>query len=325
MSLDVDEPVEDVQNDGTGDYHGASDDYEEPLNSGSSGETADDKSGDATPTEPTGGDEQSVFSDHSRELASSFGLSDEDLNSFGSEDALLAAIRLSDSRNIASVAQQWDQFQQPSGQQVFPQQPLGQQIPQTGGQQVQQTAAGHPNDLQLDWGEDPEDIDPIIRTNIERAFSSMQQQFEQLRQEQQRLQDYEREQSFLRETQQFDATLDELPYDGFGKSENLNQLQLGKRQQLWQTLSHLRAVDAAQGGTGEISQQLIQRAYMASFPQEFTKQQQKLFAQGVRKQSGKRLGGGGRTGTQVEKWDGDPAEDPYLSELFDSYAEQSNR
>jgi len=264
---------------------------------------ADDLDGEQPPAE--GGEQQEtqefVFSEELDQTARTYGFSDDELQQFGTEDALRLAMRAVD-RQMAEEIQrnQPSPLEQPVQPQQQPQLPFGQQqqvAPSPFQQQQQQPTTQIPDQLQVELDSLGED-DPL-RKGVESIVEFANHQSQQLQQVQELLvtqHQQQQEQKAQQVMTWFDSQLDEMGSELYGSSDNATPIQLQNRAAVWNVWSPQVAMAEANGGQFDADLMLKRsvngvHGYTKQLPQD------KQRAEVIRQRSKQRTAAGRARGT----------------------------
>jgi len=161
--------------------------------------------------------------------------------------------------------------------------------------------------------EDPEGVHEDLIDEIERVANFYEQRIGQL---EARLDTQLREFTEREARTSFDAIVNSLGQEALlGSSESPKR---EARDKLREAVDLLSAGLQAKGRPAELTPALVKRALNLEFADEIHKQHRDSFASTVRKQSQRKLGGGGRRAVASidQPWTGDPAKDPVLHAAY---------
>ena len=252
--------------------------------------TEESEGQEATTEEDPTDEPQEWWDETELAFGQSYGLSDEEIRSFGNKDEFRRAMQVFDRHVLGKRQTQPVQQQQPAPQ---PEQPA----------QEQQTER-----IKLDPDEHDE--------SLIKAFNDLQDRLEAsekrfAEQEQARMQAVHEER-----VQKFEAYVDGLGReDLFGKPGNRSNLNAQKLHELWdhaQTIE-LDNLAVGRGGTWEA---FIERAVIATVPPKEQRQRSAQQDQKILQQSQQRMGGGQSTAEAPTAWDGEAKDNPSLHDAY---------
>lgn len=272
-------------------------------------ETDSDEAVDADePTETARATEDSDeptswIDDETKELAKLYGISDEKLSKLTSRDefdrysAIFEGKLIAEGKKLLDANKPTEQTQAaeaPAQQKPAEQQPVAQQqLPPAIEEVLKKVAAINPDDYGPELSEAMGGLSQLVHQQhavIGELVGYVQQQVNQAREESQRV-------AMQNEINQFNQSVTGLGHaDLFGDDlEKLSQEQWDNRNKVLQTLIPLQAALSNEAGRiVPITKALVRRAANAVFHDQLINKAVAETTEGIRKQSGKRLGGASR-------------------------------
>jgi len=284
------------QRDEKGRFQAAADENETDASADEGNAEADDTAAG----DKAGGDEWAA-TDEAKELLSSLEISEDEAREFSGLEELQRHAKLLDKR----FYEEGKQAAEASLKQGEEEKPAKQEAKETG-QDKSDEEAGFKSKL------DPDEFDENVIGEFERVGTHVE---ERIARYEKRLEEMESRYKELigREARKsFDMICDSLDQDKLlGSADSPNR---EARDKLHDAVETFTAGLKARGKPADVTPALVKRALNVEFAEEIEKQRRDSFAKTVRKQSSRKLGGGGtRPADRSDQvWKGDPTRDPVL-------------
>ena len=285
----------------------------------------------ASDEQASGDDDDWISAQDVQELIESFGYTAEDLEQFGTREALDQHVKLMD-RQFMDAGKSGEQEAGTEDESE------GEGDKDVGKPRDKSGRFVKPDDTKTDEGDfevklDPEEYEEDLISEIKRSHDTL---LAKLQESEARVQSMLDERLATQEArhaeankaafvQQFDQIVDQLDDlgDVFGKAERLTDDTFKSRSRLWDATTMLLDGMAKHGKKADLSAGLIRRALNMEFSDELKKNQQRSFNSRVQKQAGRKLGNSSNKASIEKEYDGPIQQDPELHAAYNAMLEQS--
>jgi len=263
-----------------------------------------------------------------QELIESFGYTKEDLEQFGSREALDQHVKLMDRQFMADGK---------PGESEETDDSEGEPNKEGGKPRDKKTGRFTPKDPDPEEGDfevklDPEEYEEDLISEIKRSHDTL---LAKLQESEARVQSMLDERLAKQEAQfadadkaaavqHFDQVVDQLELrEIFGTGEQLTDDEFKARSRLWDAAATLIDGMAKNGKSATLSAGLVRRALNMEFADQLKAKEQRNFNSKVRKQAGRKLGNSSNKASIEKEYDGDIRQNPELHAAYNALLEQS--